>query len=167
MNRARNCQREPWRCSMNGNPANRKLAKNAPSERKMARTKDFWRKRKKLERRRTTLQCTLPVRCRRRRWGWFAAPNSRLSAPRTNGSGQLFQQTVCFSPIDTAVGNALAVDERLARNQLLRSGHQVALDHRAHDVAVPCCDLCGNIVANNALPPVILAAVGMAEIDHD
>lgn len=43
---------------MRGKPARRRLAANAPKERKMARGSDFWRKRKKEWRRCTTLQCT-------------------------------------------------------------------------------------------------------------
>src|SRR5579863_4808527 len=52
--RETNCQREPCRFSIYGNPARRRLAAKAPSERRMARANDFCRRRKMFERKRTT-----------------------------------------------------------------------------------------------------------------
>jgi hypothetical protein len=49
---------------------------------------------------------------------------------------EMAAQRVGFRPVDAAVGDALAVDQRLAGDQLLRAGHQVALDHHAHDALV-------------------------------
>src|SRR5580658_10194243 len=60
--RARICQWEPCKLLMFGNPATRKLAANAPSESSMARNSDFCRKRKMLERRRTTFHSTVTAR---------------------------------------------------------------------------------------------------------
>lgn len=56
-----------------------------------------------------------------------------------DGGGQLGEHAVGGGPVYAAVSDALAVyeiAEGLARNELLRACHQVALDHDAEDVAV-------------------------------
>ena len=40
-------------------------------------------------------------------------------------------------PVDAGVGDALAVDQRFAGDELLRAGDEIALDHDADDVASP------------------------------
>ena len=72
-----------------------------------------------------------------------------------------------FNPVDAGVGDALAVDERLAGDELLRAGDEIALDHRADDVAIAGSDLRGHVAADNRLAAVVLLAVGVAEVDHD
>ena len=73
-------------------------------------------------------------------------------------------------PVYAAVGDALAVyeiAEGLAGDEFLRACHQVALDHDAEDVAVACSDLFGDLMADDGLALVVLAAVSVAAVDHD
>jgi len=74
------------------------------------------------------------------------------------------------APVDAAVSNALAVYEFVegrAGFQLLCTGDEIALDHDAENVAVARCDLFGDLMADDGLAVVILAAVGVATVDHD
>ncbi len=73
-------------------------------------------------------------------------------------------------PVYAAVRDALAVYEFVegrAGFELLRSGDEIAFDHDAEDVAVAFCYLFCDFVADDGLAVVILAAVGVAAIDHD
>ena len=72
-----------------------------------------------------------------------------------------------LGPVDAGVGDALAVDERLAGDEFLRAGDEIALDHDADDAAVAGGDLRGDVVADDGLAAVVLVAVGVAEVDHD
>ncbi len=93
--------------------------------------------------------------------GYFALRRARTAAASS------VEQRVGFGPVDAAVGDALAVDERLAGDELLRAGDEIALDHDADDVAIAGGDLRGDVVADDGLAAIILAAVGVAEVDHD
>lgn len=90
-----------------------------------------------------------------------------LAASGSYRGCQLFEHGLGLSPVDAAVGDALAVDERLAGDERLGSSDQVALNHHALDAAISGGDLCGYIVADDGLTLVVLAAVGVAEVDHD
>src|SRR5579871_6300523 len=70
-------------------------------------------------------------------------------------------------PRDAGVGNALPINERLPRYELLRAFHEIAFEHYAEDVAISRGDLPGNIAAHQALAPMVLVAVGVAAVDHD
>lgn len=77
-----------------------------------------------------------------------------------------------FLPVEAGVGDALAVDEGLAGDELLRAGDQIALDHDAHNPSIAALaagagDLAGDIVADDGLAAIVFAAVGMGEVDHD
>ena len=94
------------------------------------------------------------------------------AAARADGGGEFFEQGVGFLPVDAGVGDALAVDQRLAGNKLLRAGDEIALDHDAENAliaarALRAGDLGGDIVTNEGLAAIILAAVGVGEVDHD
>ena len=84
-----------------------------------------------------------------------------------HGGGELSEKAVGFLPVDAGVGDALSVDKRLAGDELLRTGDEVAFDHDSDDVAVARGDLRGDIAADEALSPVVLKTVGVAAIDHD
>ena len=49
----------------------------------------------------------------------------------------------------------------------MRSGHEVAFDHDAHDAVFPGGQLAADVAADGGLLAVVLAAVGMAAVDHD
>lgn len=53
-----------------------------------------------------------------------------------------------FGPVNTAVRDALPIDEGLAGNELLSARHQVALEHNADDLAVTTGDLAGDVAAD-------------------
>src|ERR1035437_6963586 len=94
------------------------------------------------------------------------------AAAGAHGGGQFGEQGVGFWPVYAGVGDALAVDEGLAGDELLRAGDQIALDHDAHNPSIAAltaraCDLLRDIVTDDGLAAVILAAVGVGEVDHD
>ena len=70
-----------------------------------------------------------------------------------------------FGPVDAGVGDALAVDERLAGDQFLCAGNQVALEHDTDDVAVAGSDLIGDVAADQGLSGVVLETVGVAAVE--
>src|SRR5215831_1544778 len=72
-----------------------------------------------------------------------------------------------FGPVDAGVRYALPVDERFTVAESLRSRHEIAFDHDAHDVAVSVCDLLRYRAAYGALVAMIFATVRMAAVDHD
>jgi hypothetical protein len=59
------------------------------------------------------------------------------------------EQRAGFLPVDAGVGDALAVDKRLAGRELLRAGDQIALNHDADDVAISRGDLRGDVAADD------------------
>src|ERR1700675_2611827 len=66
----------------------------------------------------------------------------RLSQPAlAHRIGQRLQQLLALVPSDTAVRNTLAVDERLAWKQILRSCLEMAFGHHSRDAPVPRRDL--------------------------
>src|SRR5580658_8762220 len=72
-----------------------------------------------------------------------------------------------FWPVDAGVGDALAVDERLAWCELLRAGYEIALNHHAHNALLARRHLAGYVVADERLAAIVLAGVGVTEVDHD
>ena len=79
-----------------------------------------------------------------------------MDATQVTGGGcgplrQFCEQRVGLVPVDAGVGDALAVDERLAGDELLRAGDEIALDHDADDVAIAGGDLRGHVVADERL----------------
>ncbi|MCY1530923.1 hypothetical protein D9M68_661310 [compost metagenome] len=54
----------------------------------------------------------------------------------------------------------------LPRGELLRAGHQIALDHDPEDGAAAAANLLRHVPRHIQLPLMLLAAVGMAEIHH-
>ena len=73
--------------------------------------------------------------------------------------------SVC--PVEARVGDALSVDEGLAGDELLRASDEIALDHYAHDAFIAGGDLGSDIVADVYLAAIVLAAIGVGEVDHD
>ena len=77
------------------------------------------------------------------------------------------EQSAGFIPADAGVGDALAVDQFTAGDELLRSGDEIAFEHDADDAAIAGGDLSGDIAADGGLAGVVFAAVGVAAVDHD
>ena len=92
---------------------------------------------------------------------------SGFEATGAGGGGEFVQERVCLLPVDAGVGDALAVDQRLAGDELLRAGDEVALKHDTDDVAVAGGDLSGDVAADEGLARVVFVAVGVAAVDHD
>ena len=63
----------------------------------------------------------------------------------THPLGKRLQHREALIPADAAIGHALAVGERLARAQILASGHQMAFNHDAEDAAVARSQLLGDV----------------------
>ena len=70
-------------------------------------------------------------------------------------------------PADAAIGDALAVDQRLARDHGLLSGDEVAFHHHADDAGLTRFHLRGDVFDDLGLVVGVLAAVGMAGVDHE
>ena len=88
-------------------------------------------------------------------------------AAGTRSGCEFFKEGVSLLPVNAGVGDALAVDKRLAGNELLRARDQVALKHNADDIAIAGGHLCGDIAANDRLAEVVFITVGVAAVDHD
>ena len=56
--------------------------------------------------------------------------------------------------------------EFLAGNDVLTAFFEVALDHQAHDAVVTCGHLVGHVFGDGDLARVLLAAVGVRQVDH-
>ena len=56
--------------------------------------------------------------------------------------------------------------QRLTRLNVLAAFVQGALDHHAGDAGVACGDLTGHVLGHVDLAAVLLAAVGVREVDH-
>jgi hypothetical protein len=52
---------------------------------------------------------------------------------RRNGVGQQVQSRYGRAPVDAAIRNTLAIGQSGARQDILATGDQIALDHRADD----------------------------------
>src|ERR1035437_3878474 len=74
-----------------------------------------------------------------------------LAASRANGGGEVAKDVDSFRPAEATIREALAVDERLARNELLRAGDKVALNHDADDATIARCELVGDISRDESL----------------
>ena len=81
--------------------------------------------------------------------------------------GKFRKQGVGFWPVNTAVGDALSVNEGLTRDEFLSARYEIAFDHDADDIAVAGGDLAGDVVADRGLPGVIFVAVGVTAVNHD
>src|SRR5215472_17594770 len=80
-------------------------------------------------------------------------------AAAPNGVGQLAQDRDGRVPAYAGVGDAHAVGERLAGQQILAAGVDMAFDHRADDPILAARDLRGDIARHLELPFVLLLAV--------
>src|SRR5471030_2498819 len=83
-----------------------------------------------------------------------------------HGGGQAVQHLHAAVPVDAAVGDGLAVDQLLARHQVLAPRHQMRFDHHADDAAVAAGHLRGDVGANRDLVGRILRAVGVRRVYH-
>jgi hypothetical protein len=70
-------------------------------------------------------------------------------------------------PVDASVRNALPVAELPARHMRLLARDQIALDHHADDTAVSGSNLIGHRIDDIGLVFRVIAAIGMARVDHD
>jgi len=84
-----------------------------------------------------------------------------------DGVGENVQRLYRGFPVDAAVGDALAVDQRLARHDILTARDQVTLHHDAGDAGLAVGYLAGDICSDERLVLGLFAAVGVAGIDHD
>jgi hypothetical protein len=91
-------------------------------------------------------------------------------APSLDCRSQRVQHTHAVVPADAGVGDALAVGQRgrvvLAGGELLRAVVQVAFHHHAEDAAVAGGQLRAHVHHHVDLALVLLAAVGVAGVDH-
>ena len=76
------------------------------------------------------------------------------------------EQRLSLRERQAGVGDALAVDRRLAGHVVLSSFDQMALDHRAEDLARAGRDLLGNRAGDFRLAQMILVAVAVRAVDH-
>src|SRR5262249_17753857 len=80
--------------------------------------------------------------------------------------GEIAQERHAVLPADARVGQALAVGQRLAGNQILAPGLEVRLDHHAEDAVLPRGDLPADLARDVDLPLIHLLAVRVAAVDH-
>src|SRR5258708_21600912 len=90
----------------------------------------------------------------------------QLHATLAHGLGKGIEQFAAVFPADAGVGNALAVDERLARHQVLAAGFEMAFEHDTEYAVLPRGELTRDILTNFHLILRIFARVSMAEINH-
>src|SRR6185436_14982277 len=90
----------------------------------------------------------------------------QLDTPPAHAIGERLEQLLAVLPADAAIGDALPVDERLTRHEILPPGFQVTLDHDAENAVLAGGELARDIGADLDLLLRILARVRMAEIDH-
>src|SRR5690606_20681948 len=88
-------------------------------------------------------------------------------APLPDRHGESLEHRQRGVPIDTPVGNTLAVCQRLAGDEVLSTSHQIAFDHHAEDALVAGFHLHRDIVQHLRLLPIILMAVRMTGIHHE
>src|SRR5262249_54431850 len=82
-------------------------------------------------------------------------------AAGAGGLGQRLEDGDRVLPGETGVGDALAVDERLAEPGILAPPDQVALEHDADDVGAPVGELAGQVAGHLRLARMILPAVAV------
>ena len=100
---------------------------------------------------------------------WRGA-DPRSAAARLDRLRQDRQRLHRGIPAQAGIGDALAIGQLggvvLARGELLRAGLQVAFDHQPEHAARAASDLAGDVARHFELALMLLAAVGMAAIDH-
>ena len=84
-----------------------------------------------------------------------------------DGVGEGVEDLAGLVPVDAGVGDALAVDERLAWDDVLAAFDEMAFDHDAGDGVVSGADLAGDVVGDGGLVAVVLIGVAVGAIDHD
>src|SRR5262245_41495517 len=85
---------------------------------------------------------------------------------RATRAGQRFERRPCLLDREARLGDALTVDGRFARDVILPSLDEVALDHRAEDLPRSGCDLLRDRSRHLRLAEVILQAVSVRAVHH-
>src|SRR5258706_2632232 len=73
----------------------------------------------------------------------------QLDAPLAHAVRKRVEQLHAVFPANAPIGDALPVDERLARHQVLTAGLQMALDPAAANTAVAACQLPRDVAADD------------------
>ena len=81
-----------------------------------------------------------------------------------DGLSQISQHLLCRLPRNAGIGDALAVAEGLAVDQILAAFDEVALQHDSEDVVGPRTDLAGEFRRHYRLSLGVLLAVAVAEV---
>ena len=84
-----------------------------------------------------------------------------------DGVGEGVEDLAGLVPVDAGVGDALAVDERLAWDDVLAAFDEMAFDHDAGDGVISGADLAGDVVGDGGLVAMVLVGVAVGAIDHD
>src|SRR5262245_36701465 len=95
---------------------------------------------------------------------WTGTPTS--ASPLSDSLRELQEERLRLLPAETLVGDALPVDQRRARLGVLAAVDQEALDHDAHQRVAPRLELVADVGHHIGLARVVLAAVGVAAVDH-
>src|SRR5687768_9356441 len=90
-----------------------------------------------------------------------------FDAALAHGLGEFVEERAALFPGDTAVGNAHAILQGLARHEVLPPAFEMAFHHDAEDALFAAADLRRDVVSHVELLLRILAAVAVAEIDHE
>src|SRR5690606_5894711 len=81
--------------------------------------------------------------------------------------GEALQRRDSGVPVDTAIGDGLAIDQFLAGDEVLAAGDEVGFHHDADDAAVAGGELGADIGKDQRLVFRLLGRVGVAGVDHD
>ena len=90
------------------------------------------------------------------------------SAARLHRIRQHLQDAHAVVPADAGIGDALTVDELVERlGEFLRTGHEVAFQHRADDRCISCGALADDFLKDCGHELVVFTAIPVARINHD
>src|ERR1035437_1641148 len=99
--------------------------------------------------------------------GGTLSRRSALSSGAPDGGSKFAKDVDRFGPSEAGIRDALSVHERFARDEFLRARDQIALNHHADDATVARGNLTSDVVRDDGLASVVLAAVGVRAVDHD
>ena len=91
----------------------------------------------------------------------------QLRPPRLHRRSQLLQHRHGLLQADAGIGHGHAMRQRLAVHDVLPPFLQMAFDHQPRDAGIATGNLLGHVGRHVDLAAVLLAAVGVGDIDHD
>src|ERR1700674_560728 len=89
-----------------------------------------------------------------------------FETPLAYRARQQADQLVAVFPPEAAIGDALTVDEFLARDQILPARLQMTFHHHAENAVLAAGDLREHVFCHVSLLLIALLAVGMDEMHH-